>query len=1135
MTIAANKSVAAIAAVAVGLALALSFFAPAAQAATCPYTWSTNLKMGSAGTDVKMLQMFLNQSADTQVAATGAGSPGNETSTFGGLTKAAVIKFQNKYAADVLTPNGLTTGTGFFGASSRAKANALCSGSTSSTPTPTPGTGLSVSAPTQPMNSLAPASASRVPFTKVTLTAGNDGDVTVNSIQVQRTGFGQDAAFQGIILIDDATGMQVGVAKTFNSNHQAAIGTTMVIPKGTSKTFTVAANMASSLTSYAGEAPAISVIGVNTSATVSGSLPITGAYHTINATLTVGSLALDVSYAFASNTYVANKEIGTTNYKFTGFSLTAGSAEDVRLKSITFNQTGSVSASDLQNVTVNVGGTSYPATVSTDGRYYTATFGNGILIAKGNKVEVYLTADIVGSNSSGRTIMFDVDKTTDIYATGETYGYGISPGVGSASVPTTRTNQNTVETLGSPYIYGAQVNVSGASVTTISKANEVPAQNIAINLSNQPLGGYVVDIKGENMTVQSQVFSFAVSSTLGGVLSNVTLVDENGAVVAGPVDATSTCASSCSVSFSDTVTYKTGRHVFTLRGKVPTTATNGTTVVASTNPSSGWTNVKGETSGNTISLSSFASAVSFNTMTVKAGSIAVGRSSSPASQTIVPGGSSTLFVNFQYDATQSGEDIQFSTVPATLTFGGGAAVTELTGCQLFDGATALNTSSVVNPSGSTGSTQTFTLDNPVKVLKGTVKTLGLRCNVSGSATNNGTWAWDAGSASSYTFTGATSGTTITGSDSSDATITVTIGAAAVTVATDASTPSYMIASAGSTNVTNGVFKFRASNENVNLTKLGLQLTNSASSTSGDLVKVSIFDGATKVGEAYFTGSGTVATSTFTSPVVLTRDLDKVLTVKLDLADVGTSQAVTFSGHLVAVDFLNAEGVGASSGSTLFPTGSTAVSGTRVMKSFPTFSLENAPGYALSGTGVQDGKLLRFKVTADAKGPVGITEFNVNLATTTLSVTNVNIYGFTDAGYSTPISGVSSNGQLEASDNTVPANGNVEVAVQTSAAVATVIQVPAGETRYFEVRGSVSGATSGASATTKLLGDSSFATSAASSNSTNPLSSTTGNLGTANFIWSPNTTTTASRNSQDWANGFGVYGLPSGGLTQTRSQ
>lgn len=1131
MTIAANKSVAAIAAVAVGLALALSFFAPSAQAATCPYTWSTNLKQGSSGTDVKMLQMFLNQSADTQVAATGAGSPGNETSTFGGLTKAAVIKFQNKYAADVLTPNGLTTGTGFFGASSRAKANALCTGSTSSTPTPTPGTGLAVSAPTQPMNSLAPANASRVPFTKVTLTAGNDGDVTVNSIQVQRTGFGQDAAFQGIILIDDATGMQVGVAKTFNSNHQAAVGAAVVIPKGTSKTFTIAGNMASSLASYAGEAPAISVIGVNTSATVSGSLPITGAYHTINATLTVGSLALDVSNAFASNSN-ASKEIGTTNYKFTGFRLTAGSSEDVRLKSITFNQAGSVSSSDLQNIMVTVGGTSYPTTLSADGRYYTATFGNGILIGKGNQVDAFISGDIVGSNSSGRTVIFDVDKTTDIYATGETYGYGISPTTaGGSSVPATRTTTGlTTETTGSPYIYAAQVTVSGASVTTISKANEVPAQNIAINLSNQPLGGYVVDIKGENMTVQSSVFTLSTSTaSLGGVVTNVTLVDQNGAVVAGPVDATGS-GSTQTVTFTDTITYKTGRTVYTLRGKIPTTATNGAVVTLATTPSTGWTNVRGETTGNTISLSTFSSSISFNAMTVKAGSIAVGRSSSPASQTIVPGGSSTLFVNLQFDATQSGEDVRFSSVPTTLTYATGV-VTELTGCQLFDGSTALNTgTNVVNPSGSSPASATFTLDNPVTVAKGTVKTLGLRCNVSGSATNNGTWAWDSAAASSYTFTGATSGTTVTGSDASDATITVTIGAAAVTVATDASTPSYMIASAGSTNVTNGVFKFRASNENVNLTKLGLSLTNSASSTSGDLVKVSIFDGATKVGEAYFTGSGTVATSTFTSPVVLTKDVDKQLTIKLDLADVGTSQAVTFSGHLVAVDFLNAEGVGASSGSTLFPTGSTAVSGTRVMKSFPTFALDT-----LSGTGVNDGKLLRFKVTADAKGPVGITEFNVNLATTTLSVTNVNIYGFTDSGYSTPISGVSSNGQLEASDNTVPANGNVEVAVQTSAAVATVIQVPAGETRYFEVRGSVSGATSGASATTKLLGDSSFATSAASSNSTNPLSSTTGNLGTASFIWSPNTTTTASRNSQDWANGFGVLGLPSGGLTQTRSQ
>ncbi|MDO8566652.1 MAG: peptidoglycan-binding domain-containing protein [bacterium] len=77
--------------------------------------FKSNLTVGSLGSEVKALQEFLNSHGYT-IANSGAGSPGNETTKFGGLTKAALIKYQKA--------KGITPAVGYFGPLTRASVNA---------------------------------------------------------------------------------------------------------------------------------------------------------------------------------------------------------------------------------------------------------------------------------------------------------------------------------------------------------------------------------------------------------------------------------------------------------------------------------------------------------------------------------------------------------------------------------------------------------------------------------------------------------------------------------------------------------------------------------------------------------------------------------------------------------------------------------------------------------------------------------------------------------------------------------------------------------------------------------------------------------------------------------------------------
>jgi hypothetical protein len=81
---------------------------------TAVRVFKANLTTGSLGSEVKALQQFLNTHG-YPVTTSGAGSLGNETTTFGALTKAALIKYQKA--------KGITPAVGYFGAKTRAAIN----------------------------------------------------------------------------------------------------------------------------------------------------------------------------------------------------------------------------------------------------------------------------------------------------------------------------------------------------------------------------------------------------------------------------------------------------------------------------------------------------------------------------------------------------------------------------------------------------------------------------------------------------------------------------------------------------------------------------------------------------------------------------------------------------------------------------------------------------------------------------------------------------------------------------------------------------------------------------------------------------------------------------------------------------
>ena len=892
-------------------------------ATTGSYNFTLTHKMGDQGGEVMDIQKFLNANGFT-VSASGAGSAGNETDYFGSRTQAAVMAFQSA--------KGITPVAGYWGPITRAAANAMGgstgpgAGTGTGTTVPT-GTGITVAAAAQPANGLAVEGAARVPFTKFTVTNNSGSAQTINNVTVQRGGLLNDLAFDGIVLLDQ-NGNQLGNSRVLNSNNQANIGEAVTLNPGETRTFTVAGNMKASLDAYAGEVGTLSVVAVNTSATVAGSLPITGAAHTTNATLAIGSVT--AARGVEDPNAAATKEIGTTDYTFTAVKLTAGSQEDVRLNSIRFDQSGSASTADINNVMVYVDGVAYTPVVMGD--YYSVNFGSGIVIKEGLTKEIVVKGDIIGGTN--RTAAFDVYKLTDINVTGETYGYGLTPTVGSGFIAT------------SPVFDASVVSISAGTFNSVSKSSAAPSANIAIQTSDQILGAFTVDIKGEPITVQTITMVATIQGgPVGTDLDNVTLVDQNGTVLAGPVDASGDATGDLSFS---SVSFPTGATTVFVKGYLDASFGNGNTIVMSTTPSN-WTDATGDVTGDTVTLPS--TTATGNTMTVQAASLSATTLTQPAARSVVPGTTDYVWATAALDAANSGEDVRVTAITvqdASVTGLG----TEFDNVEIWANLSGGNTNDSVRGdafetrvadaeqmTGSAGTnTLAMTLDTHITVTKNTIVDVAVVGDLSSSAAANDTHQV---SINAVTAVGLNSGSTVSVSPTGAGQVMTAAGSGDVTLTVDSSSPVASLFLDSANEQTAAVFRLAANNvEDVDIDSI--KITNDG--TDDAVSKYVFYNGSTKLGEVTG-GQNTAELFLSDGSLVIPADGYKLVTVKVVMNNIDGTQVQNADTVQVTIAASgDVDGTGLDSGVAIDPNDINVDAAIHTV-------YETVPAFAFDNTGV----------------------------------------------------------------------------------------------------------------------------------------------------------------------------------------
>ncbi len=994
-----------------------------------------------------------------------------------------------------------------------------CAEGTPPPPPPPSSTGtLSVSlASDTPAAGIAVKSAIRVPFTKVRLSASG-GDVVVDSWVVKRGGVASDSSFASVDIIDLSTNAAINDSgKTFSTDHLANFTEDLTVKSGETKSVMLAGNIAASPGS--GEQPTLELQSVALKGgSITGSFPVVGNAMTINTSITIGTATVQQgAYVNATSTTI---EVGKQAYSFLSFQVQAGSAEDVEFSQAKVYQSGSASlASDLENIKFLRDGTVL-ATGTVSGNFVNFTF-PAQLIPKGQIYQYQVIADVKGG--SARTVKLGIWRNTDLNLVGKTYNAGIA-----ATYSGTHSH-----TGANPIFTGNQFTISTGSLR-VGRSSTVAATNVAVG-PNQVLGAFEFEAKGEPIVITALTLTVASSSgaQIEDALQAVKLVDASGKTVAGPTDVTN---NALTVAWTDTFTVPVGVNHYQVLGTLASNggwANNNTITVSINTPSSAIT-AKGDSTGQSLTPTPGAN-TSASQQTVKAARLVVTKNSTPTNKNVITNSTDVLAGSWQFDATDSGEDIRVTSIAIRASTTGRFNTLTLK----KDGVAQSPVNDNPVSSNNANTTSTFALSQPIIVTKGTSSNIDLYVNIPSSALAGEVDAWgltdtaQATNASVVAY-GVTTGNraTVVLTAHNGALLTI-VGAGTLTINVDASNPASRLVVHGTTGATLAEVRLKATNEAVDITALNVRVADGGltGTAAGDYTQVAKFvlklDGAV-VGNANGYSPGAANTTlNFTRGVLTIPEgtTGKKLSVLGDIVAIGTNNPGTANAD-IRVGLNGANGftaTGNSSNSAATKT-YTDSSGSAVIlhKAVPSVVIE-APTNKLGSNTV----LHRTKVSA-VGNTVALYRLTYDVSTSVSGLVVNNFY--TRLASCTGCGGVADGSQLSATDaaGTYLIDGRkttTHAIDSTQAHGKQHLQLSAGSTATVDLYASVSLTTSADTVSTSLLGDTATTTNDVGGSDADAF----GAKNQGNFVWSDlnlddANSATATTATKQWYNGYYVAGL-----------